>query len=264
MSTTLASGAPPAFPPPGYRSARIGRAHVIARAEALPFVEEAIASSGTLYDYAAQHPERETVRGRTAVFVIPGPSLDRWLVRRLSHGGLLAPLTGDRFLGLGTPRPFNEIYMSLAFRDRAIPTPEVTAAAVYSSGMIYRGEVARELITDAADLAACLFGEIRLDEAQRHEVMTAAGALLASLFDAGVIHRDLNIRNVLVKWDGSVEAYILDIEKCAIVSELSDLQRQRMLRRFRRSASRFGDRTGLHLSDVDWDAFYAGLGTSSG
>jgi hypothetical protein len=200
---------------------------VIARAEALPFVEEAIASSGTLYDYAAQHPERETVRGRTAVFVIPGPSLDRWLVRRLSHGGLLAPLTGDRFLGLGTPRPFNEIYMSLAFRDRAIPTPDVTAATVYSSGMIYRGEVARELITDAADLAACLFGEIRLDEAQRHEVMTAAGALLASLFDAGVIHRDLNIRNVLVKWDGSVEAYILDIEKCASAHQAGRSQRRR-------------------------------------
>jgi hypothetical protein len=227
----------------------------------MPFVKDAIASFATLYDYAAQHPERETIQGRTTVFVVPGPGPDRWLVRRLSHGGLLAPLTGDRFLSLRTPRPFNELYQSLALRDHAIPTPEVTAAAVYSSGVIYRGQVARLLVTDATDLAACLFGDSRLDEPQRREVMIAAGGLLASLFEAGVIHRDLNLRNVLVKWqDGTAEAHILDIEKCAIVQALSGRQRQRMLRRFRRSAKRFGDRTGQHLTDFDWDAFYSGLG----
>jgi hypothetical protein len=261
MRRPPASEAQSAFSPPGYRGVQIGGAHVIAREPALSFVEEAIASSGTLYGYAAQHPERETIRGRTTVFVIPGPGPDRWLVRRLSHGGLLAPLTGDRFLSLGTPRPFNELYLSLAFRDHAIPTPEVTAAAVYASGMIYRGEVARELITDAADVAACLFGDIRLDEAQRHQVMTAAGGLLCSLFEAGVVHRDLNLRNVLIRWrEGSAEAYILDIEKCAIVPQLSGRQRQRMLRRFGRSATRFGDRTGQHLTDADWAAFHSGLG----
>ena len=247
--------------PPGYRQARIGRAHVIADEAAVPFVEAALAQAGTVYDYAARHSEAAAIQGRSTVFVAPGPGAERWLVRRITHGGLLAPLTRDRFLRLGRPRPFNELLLSHRFRQLGIATPRVAAAAIYRNGPIYRGEVAREFISDADDLAACLFTDDGLDENRRQEAMAAAGRLLRTLFEAGVVHRDLNLRNVLVRRSAvGAEAEILDIEKCSVESPLSESQRRRMIERFRRSARRFEERTGRRTSDAEWRAFYGALG----
>jgi hypothetical protein len=176
--------------PPGYRQARIGSAHVIAGDAALPYVEAAVSQAVTVYDYAARHPESEAIQGRATVFVVPGPGGEPWLVRRLTHGGLLAPLTRDRFLRWGRPRPFNELWLSHRFREAGIATPQVVAAAIYTSGPVYRGEVAREYIADADDLAACLFARDGFRDERRREAMAAAGRLLRSLFEAGVVHRD--------------------------------------------------------------------------
>jgi 3-deoxy-D-manno-octulosonic acid kinase len=242
---------------PGYRRERIGSAHVIARDEALLFVREAIATAGTLYAYAGACPEAEVIAGRGTVYLIPGPGPSRWVVRRLTHGGLLAPLTRDRFLRGGTPRPFNELYLGLKLQDRGIATPGISAAVVYPSGPIYRGEVARDEITDALDLAACLFGET-FNARQRLQALAASGRLLSSLHRAGVVHPDLNLRNVLIKWsDEAARAYILDLEKCRIVPQVSRRRRKGMLQRFRRSARKFAKRTGKQISSVEWERFDA-------
>jgi len=233
---------------------------VIAGDGTLPYVEAALSHAGTLYDYAARHPQSEAIQGRSTVFVVPGPTGEPWLVRRLTHGGLLAPLTRDRFLRWGRPRPFNELWLSHRFREKGIATPRVVAAAIYISGPIYRGEMAREYIAEADDLAACLFADGGLPEDRRREAMAAAGRLLHSLFEAGVVHRDLNLRNVLVRRTaGPVEAEILDIEKCDVQNALSEPQRRRMIERFRRSARRFEERTGRRVADAEWQAFYGAL-----
>ena len=261
MSQSLTAPSAAAPVPPGYRRSRFGRAHVIADEAAVPFIEAAMAQAGTLYDYAARHPEAAAIQGRSTVFVVPGPDVERWLVRRLTHGGLLAPLTGDRFLRWGRPRPFNELLLSDLFRRQLrIPTPRVVAATIYPRGPVYRGEVAREFIADADDLAACLFADDASSEDRRCEAMAAAGRLLCSLFEAGVVHRDLNLRNVLVqRISGAVEAEILDIEKCGIRAVLSEGQRRRMIDRFHRSARRFEERTGRRIGDAEWRAFYSAL-----
>lgn len=249
---------------PGYRWERIGSAQLIAREEALPFVREAIATAGTLYAYAAACPEAEAIEGRRTVYLIPGPGSSRWVVRQLTHGGLLAPLTRDRFLRSGTPRPFNELYLGLKLQDRGIATPGINAAVTYPSGPLYRGEVARDEIPDALDLAACLFGE-RLDVRQRFEALAASGRLVGSLHRAGVVHPDLNLRNLLIRWsDESARAYILDLEKCRIVPQVSQRRRRRMLQRFRRSARKFTKRTGRQISSGEWDKFYAAYAEALG
>lgn len=246
--------------PEGYRRARIGRAEVIAADAAMPFVEAAVMRSGTLYDDAARHPEAEPIQGRATVFVAPGPGGGRWLVRRLTHGGLLAPLTGHRFLRLGRARPFNELLLSHRFRELGIATPRVVAAAVYAGGPIYRGEVAREFIAEADDLAACLFGRDGIPEERRREAMAAAGRLLRSLFAAGIVHRDLNLRNVLVERSAETPvAQILDIERCSIQPALSQRRRRRMIDRFRRSARRFEERGGRPIGEAAWEAFSVAL-----
>jgi 3-deoxy-D-manno-octulosonic acid kinase len=259
MSLTLAS-AVLARAIPAYTNARNADADNIYPDDARDFVHDAIERAGTLADYAANHDQVETIRGRGPLFIVPGPGRARWVVRKLRHGGLLAPLTGDRFLRLGTPRPFNELLLAAELCERGIPTPAVVAAAVYLRGFLYRGEVAREEVRNARDLADCLFGEPALDGHQRTEVLTAAGQLIGSLHDAGIIHPDLNLRNVLIVERAAAvpQAFILDLEKCRTVGRLSRLSRRSMLRRFRRSARRFEERGGRPLSKSEWDAFRAG------
>jgi 3-deoxy-D-manno-octulosonic acid kinase len=232
---------------------------VVARTGAIAFVNDALIARGTLYEYAAAHRAAERLEGRAPIYVIPGPESRRWVVRHLSHGGTLAPVTGDAFLRIGTPRPFNELLLSLALQDLAIPSPAVAAAVVYPSRFTYRGDVARDEIADALDLAACLFGERALERRRRLDALAAAGRLIGALHRAGVAHPDLNLRNVLVRWGAEgPRAHILDVEKCRIVPRLSGRRRRAMLRRFRRSARKFEARTGRALEAEAWEAFREG------
>src|SRR5437868_1582061 len=52
-----------------------------------------------LYDYAATHPARRELRGRGVAYAVTLPDGEtRVVVRHSRHGGLLGPVTGDRFL----------------------------------------------------------------------------------------------------------------------------------------------------------------------
>ncbi|NIR42835.1 MAG: hypothetical protein GWN99_03075 [Gemmatimonadetes bacterium] len=245
-----------------YRTERIGGARVMARSEDLAEVGAMMERAGSLYDFAAAHPAAEAIQGRGTLHVIPVGS-GRWVVRRLSHGGALAPLTGDRFLRLGRPRPFNELVIADRLAALGIPTPVVRAAAVYPSGpLFYRGDIAREEITDARDLAACLFGPLELAAPARATVLAAAGGLLRSIHAAGLAHPDLNLRNVLIESGdaASPRAYIIDLEKCRIAVRLGRRQRERMLGRFQRSARKFEKETGGRISEAEWRAFHQAYG----
>ena len=90
----------------------MGATRLVARDDAMDFARKAVSGAGTLYDFAATQPAAETMEGRRKIYVIPGPESARWVVRHLSHGGLLAPLTGDRFLKVG--RPHTELEHAVA------------------------------------------------------------------------------------------------------------------------------------------------------
>ncbi len=241
---------------PGYARASVGKADILATADALAFVRDAIAARGSLYDYAASRPGAETIRGRGTLYIVPGPRGKRWLVRRLSHGGLLAPITGDRFLRTGRPRPLNELRLSCDLRESGLATPRVHAAVVYRSGVFYRGEIAREHIERAVDLAALLFADAPWTPSERQAALGAAGRLLGRLKHVGLVHTDLNLRNVLIETaEGGLRAHILDLEKCRKVVRVTESQRRRMLGRLRRSARRFEERGGTAISEGEWEIF---------
>ncbi len=250
---------------PGYARASVGRADITASVDALAFVCEAIADRGSLYNYAASRPGAETLRGRGTLYVVPGPHERRWLVRRLTHGGLLAPISGDRFLLTGTPRPLNELRLSWELRELGVRTPRVQAAIVYRSAFFYRGEIAREHIDQAVDLAALLFADIDRPSIERQAALDAAGRLLGRLHQVGLVHPDLNLRNILIETaDAGLHAHILDLEKCRRVERVTADQRRRMLGRLRRSARRFEGRGGAAISASEWEVFDAAYAEGMG
>lgn len=246
----------------GYVEEAVGSARVLVHEDHQVFLREALEWAGTLYEYAARHSEGCKIKGRSTAYLIPGPSSDRWFVRHLTHGGVFAPLTGDRFLTGGVPRPFNELRIAVKLAESGIATPTVLAAAVYPLGPFYRGDVARIWIEGARDLADCLFGEPELSESELKGVLVAVGRLIRVLQGVGVYHPDCNLRNILLEWStGEPVAHILDLEKAELTERVVDRRRRAMLARLRRSLVKFEEINRRKPGDRVWetllDSYYA-------
>jgi hypothetical protein len=234
--------------PPGYERLRRPGIDAVARATLADAVGEAL-SAGSLYQYAAHHPEARAMRGRALAYAVPLPDgATRVVVRRSRHGGLLAPLTGEIFFG-GTRAP-HELEVSLRLTREGIPTPEVIAYSTYEvAPLLRRADVATREVTGAADLATTL--ESDRDPAAVRDAVRGVARLLARMASAGVRHPDLNVRNVLIARDanGDREAWLLDVDRVWFDIPRHPRVREANLSRFSRSARKLREREGLPIGD---------------
>jgi 3-deoxy-D-manno-octulosonic acid kinase len=115
------------------------------------------------------------------------------ILRRYRHGGWLAPLTGERFMGTGRFR--REFELGRRAWAAGIPTPRPVAVGWRAAGLTRRGCLATLEVANARDLIA-LFSEPPSPDARRRIARAAARAVLA-LHDAGIAHADLHLKNVL-------------------------------------------------------------------
>lgn len=267
-------------PSPGFRVIERGRVRALVRPEATSWVDQVLESGRTLHEAAARVPGALSLQGRGAVHAIPTPlpdgpgaEEDRWVVRHYHRGGAVAALLGDRYLGIGVPRPFRELRASEEVRTRGILTPRVIAAAIYRSSGVYRGDIVTEYIPDTLELADLLFGSggVR-GGGGRIEGLSRAGALVRELGDKGVFHPDLNAKNVLLKEDSGSwpTAYLIDLDRCG-TAHRADAQGQgardlapggkaeSMYRRLRRSLRKWEEKSGRILAAEEWSALESGF-----
>lgn len=262
---------------------------IVARPGALAPLQQWVREHGTLAAAAWAHPGVDTFQGRGRVYVVPAPTSDSWwVVRHYHRGGALASLLGDRYLRVGKPRPFREFEIGLALEALEIPTPLHIGAAVYQAGLWRRGDLVTRLVPGSVDLAAVLFGgtgerkpsvqsAVAVDPAS---AMEEAGSLTRLLHERGVVHRDLNLKNILIvpqahdaarsadgvsdRPDGSVpasgppRALILDLDRASLRSRVGERSRRRMLNRFWRSARKWESKTGRSLDPALRRAFADG------
>jgi hypothetical protein len=202
----MASEAPPA----GYDYVPVPGALAMARLDVAQAVGHVL-RAGTLERWAAGHPERREMRGRGAVYAVPLPDGGpRVVVRHARHGGLLASITGDRFLGLG--RAPRELRIALRLAASGVPTPPVVAYALYGAGrLLTRADVVTEEIVGGLDLPDAL---ARWPEA-RGALLAAVATRLGRLARAGARHPDLNVKNVLLTRPAGADpvAYVLDVDR---------------------------------------------------
>ena len=202
---------------------------MVAKRARLTQLRGLIEQHGTLYRAASKQPRVGEVRGRGIALVASfGP--DVWVVRHYRRGGSVARLLGDRYVRTGTPRPLHELQVSSAARQRGISTPEVSAAAWYDVGAFRRCDIAVTYIPRASDLAAILAGGDTTVQ------VTRAAGLIRDFLRKGLLHRDLNIKNILISAD---QAYVLDLDRCELVEALTAVQVTRMRERFLRSLAKW-------------------------
>ena len=250
--------------PAGYAALDLPHARVVCRADAAGALGEALAG-GSLYAWAAAHPERRELRGRAAAYAVPLPrGAGDVVVRHSWHGGLLAPLTRDLFLP--PTRAPRELNASVLLTAAGVRTPEVVAYAVYPAGPLFRrADVATRLVPGGRDLAAVIADwdapveeiEGPIGAARLGAWVRPTGALLHALANAGARHPDLNLKNVLLTPDG--DAWVLDVDVVRLATgPVSTSDRwavgEANYARLARSLRKWRDERGLPISDLELDA----------
>lgn len=243
----------PKVPEP-YRVLRSHSTLVVAAPHAVEWVHQALAEGRTLYDYAARDPGAETLQGRGPVYAIPENS-ESWVVRHCRRGGAMARWLGDRYLRVGTLRPIRELRASLELPRRGIQTPRIVAVAIYPAGPFYRADVASTRVPRATDLAQTLFEAGSTAGDDRVLACRAAGDLVRKLAEHGILHADLNAKNILLEWiERPPRVHLLDLDACRFVAPSSSWQRARMRRRLWRSLRKWEARSGRPLDALEWEA----------
>jgi hypothetical protein len=195
----------------------------------------------TLYDYAAAILPLRSFAGRGPAYAITLGGIPV-IIRHSRHGGLLAAVTGDRFWG--ATRAPRELAISERLRAAGVATPQVLGYVTYPAGPgLRRADVITREVPNGRTLATILREGVAPDV--RRILSDATRALVRTLSDAGSVHPDLNLANVLIApaGDGGLRAYALDVDRVIFRASREDATRAN-LRRLRASAEKLG---------VEWD-----------
>lgn len=246
MSDAARAGLPAGYVPLVASGARaVGLASL---AEPLTAALEA----GTFYDYAARRPDARALTGRGVAYAVALPDgATRVVVRRSRHGGMLASFTGERFVP--PTRAPRELATALRLAESGVRTPEVVAFATYPAGAaLRRADVVTREVAGGLDVPAA-FGAPP-DDDERRALLGAMAQLLAALTAAGARHPDLNVKNILLRSaaDGSVEAFVLDVDRVWFDQPGAQRVTERNLARLARSARKWRRQRTLALADTDF------------
>ncbi len=206
-----------------------------------PLVRALLAQYHSLHAAASAAEGRITLTGRVPAYAARFGT-DRWLVRHYQRGGAVARFLGDRYLRLGGMRAARELNVSAAARARGIATPAVIAAIAYPSGIFMRFDIATEFIAHAHDLAAVLFHDASTDA---RGAIAAAARLIHETVSRGMVHPDLNLKNILIAKSG---AFVIDLDRCRLVARARPQDAAAMQRRFNRSFDKWQRRTGKTIA----------------
>jgi tRNA A-37 threonylcarbamoyl transferase component Bud32 len=130
------------------------------------------------------------------------------------------------------------------------------AAAMYPAGIFYRADLVTEFVADASDLVEALFDSERKGAGgagERLDALRAAGELVGRMAAAGLRHRDMHARNVLLEWQGAAPTpHLLDLDRCDVGQEGVAVSPTPMHQRLKRSLRKWERKTGIRISEREW------------
>lgn len=165
-------------------------------------------------------------------------------IRPSRHGGWLAPLLGNRFLS--PRRALREFDTWLRLRTHAVSIPEPIFAISRRRGLFWRSSLATRELPHTRD------GADWLESLPDTALLIATGDALAReirrFHDAGAIHGDLHLRNLLFEIAASDDVpsgnaprcWLIDLDRTRIVERVSPADRMREWMRLARSIEKLG------------------------
>ncbi|MBI4527648.1 MAG: phosphotransferase [Deltaproteobacteria bacterium] len=212
-------------------------------------------------DLEALISQRETAQpaspfhGRSRLSFLRLGNGETALARAYHHGGVLRHLTGDLFF-TWPPRPFRELAITEEARHRGVSTVEVLGAGVQRLwGPLYQGWLFTRELTGARDLWAAVQSGFALPAMD--PVLKAVAQSVCAMHRKGIYHRDLNLKNILVRWEEDrIRSYLIDFDKARLFpGEIPASKARHNLRRLQRSAHKL-DPESRFFGPSEWDRFF--------
>jgi tRNA A-37 threonylcarbamoyl transferase component Bud32 len=226
--------------PPGFKKLVDGRGGVMIVRED---VEQLLTLEECTKTISLYENETAAFQGRGKLRVLKLRNGDTVLIRPYRHGGLFRHVLRAMFF-TWAPRPFRELAITEEVRRRGIPTVEVYAACVRRIwGPFYRGWLVTRQLKGSQDLWTAMRDDfVRKTGAKK--VFAAVATSLRDLHREGVYHRDLNLKNILVRCEcDGVKGYIIDFDRTTLfLGEVPTNIVQRNLDRLLRSANKLDPR----------------------
>ncbi|MAE94020.1 MAG: hypothetical protein CL910_05115 [Deltaproteobacteria bacterium] len=217
--------------PPGFVESASGPVRLIV-SEAWA---EAIGALDLRRGFAALLERREVAgegRGAVSLLEVRGPH-QRLLVRSYLHGGLLGPLLGRAYLGLG--RALTELRVTASLRAAGAPVPEpVLAAGEPLFGPFWAPLIAT--VYEEGTIDGLAFLQSAPDRPTLLAAARAAGRAVRVFHDAGGRHPDLHIKNLLLRpRDAGPEVLVIDLDRARVTPGLTPGERMAQIMRLFRS-----------------------------
>ena len=162
------------------------------------------------------------------------------ILRRYQHGGMFGGFTG--MLHFGPSRALEELRVTAHAEASGAPVPHVVCLALWPAvGPFWSALIGTREERGARDLFEVLLASV--DARARRQLLVEVGAAVRRLHDAGVEHRDLQLRNILVVEEGGRRRIVvIDLDRAVYHSSgrLASRLRARALGRLTRSAVKNG------------------------
>lgn len=224
--------------PPGYREVRSPVAEWMAR----PECAEAIAQGEADFLFAPHDRRlapRAAGRGRLARFRISGvPAVGK----RALRGGLLGRLLGGLYVGRA--RGLAQIDLAERLERAGIPTAEILAVGSRRAfGPLHQQAIISRAIPRAQNLY-----EAAMEDApwrRRRVILERSADLVRAMHDAGFLHADLNVSNLVVGEGAEGDrVHIVDLDRGRFLARVRLPERVSNLARLLRSYEKWIARRG--------------------
>ncbi|MFQ5514518.1 MAG: lipopolysaccharide kinase InaA family protein [Myxococcota bacterium] len=177
--------------------------------------------------------------GRGTTPIVPLSEDTQVLLRRYRHGGALGKLTGTLFLGPG--RALRELEVTARAEAAGAPVPHALCVVLWPVlGPFWSALIGTRRECQAHDLLEALraCGDAR----ERRHLLREVAEAIRRLHDAGVEHRDLQLRNVLITQGTPRRVVVVDLDGARFHPRgtLPTACRARNLGRMARSAVKAG------------------------
>lgn len=244
--------------PPGYTAIQEGSRTRVVKAELEQQLRELMTKP--FEELVNQAGAQRVSTGRAGPIHLPAPGTsEHVLVRPYAHGGLLGQMRGREFSD--PARAYRELAVCHKAQELNLPvsSPIGLTTQRLSNGK-WHMEAWSWWITNATALSLHL-PQLAGDTDAKRELMAAVAGTLKHGHDAGLLHGDLNARNIIVEQGGKDEGEpvywkisVVDLDKAELVPSLTTEQRQSQIKRLFRSLVK--ERViPKHLTHAEFGAF---------
>lgn len=187
--------------------------------------------------------------GRGSVWRVRTDTHETLIVRAYCRGGFVRHFLRDLYWDRPL-RPLAELVATETARQRGVPTIEVLGTYVrWTNRIFYRGL----FISREAEGFSNLWEWLQLPPTgpTRAVTLTAVARTIATMHDAGIVHADLNLTNILVQpRTTSPRVLLLDFDRAQVLANpVPRPQRERALHRLHRSFRKLHPESRGHAAD---------------